>query len=129
MALQLFKTSLISQRVTRSMSPTRLTTHDKYWLVTYIYNIGKTAMIPKIHNLYIISIIKLCNFDIWCKSDRNKIFRCENVNRLHYQREELCCSDFWPLTENKISSNRRFYPHFDGDGFIQIWSLIFFFIA
>ena len=133
MALQLSIINMSSQLISRSISTIflggGLRVYEIYWVITYIYNICKTAMIPKIHNLYIISIIKLCNFDIWCKRDRDIIFRNENVNRHLIQREELCCSDFWPLTENKISSNRRFYPHFDGDGFIQIWSLIFFFIA
>ena len=58
---------------------------DNVWNIlsnyVYIYNICKTAMIPKIHNLYIISIIKLCNFNIWCKMDRNRIMRNEYVWR------------------------------------------------
>ena len=59
----------------------RLTVYEIYWVITCIYNICKTAMIPKIHNLYIISIIKLCNFNIWCKMDRKRIMGNEYVWR------------------------------------------------
>ena len=59
----------------------RLTVYEIYWVFTYIYDICKTEIIPKIHNMYILSIIKLCNFKIGCKKHRKTILENEYVWR------------------------------------------------
>ena len=54
-------------------------------------------MIPKIHNLYIISIIKLCNFNIDAKLTEIEFCEMKMSSVAPVQREELCYDEFLAL--------------------------------